>query len=175
MRQLVWVVGIVTLAACSIVPPISAQGMKAQASAAADLLTPGDLARLGAEQLAAAAKSPTGTASVTLATYPGHKTMLIARTKDGIAEVHANYADFLIVLEGEGTELVGGKVVEPKAQADGETRGLRVEGATSHPLRKGDVIHIPAGIPHQTLLARGQSMTVYAIKVATPDGFAAAK
>jgi mannose-6-phosphate isomerase-like protein (cupin superfamily) len=174
MRQLVWVVGIVTLAACSILPSTSAQGKKVKARAA-DLLTPADFARLGAEQLAAAAKSSSGTASVTLTTYPGHKTMLIARTKDGVAEVHANYADFLIVLEGEGTELVGGTVVDPKPQADGETRGLRVEGATSHPLRKGDVIHIPAGIPHQTLLAPGQSMTVYAIKVATPNVHAAAK
>jgi mannose-6-phosphate isomerase-like protein (cupin superfamily) len=174
MRQLVWVVGIIALAACSIVSPASAQGTKVKARVA-DLLTPSDFARLGAEQLAAAAKSPSGTASVTLATYPGHKTMLIARTKDGVAEVHANYADFLIVLEGEGTELVGGTVVDPKPQPDGETRGLRVEGATSHRLRKGDVIHIPAGIPHQTLLAPGQSMTVYAIKVATPDGHAAAK
>jgi len=174
MRQLIWVVGIVTLAACSIVPSASAQGTTVKARSA-DLLTPSDFSRLGAEQLAAAEKSSSGISSVTLANYPGHKTMLIARTKDGIAEVHANYADFLIVLEGEGTELVGGKVVEPKAQADGETRGLRVEGATSHPLRKGDVIHIPAGIPHQTLLARGQSMTVYAIKVATPNGLAAAK
>jgi mannose-6-phosphate isomerase-like protein (cupin superfamily) len=155
--------------------PASAQETKVQANAAADLLTPGDLARLGAEQLSTAAKSPTGTAAVTLATYPGHKTMLIARTKDGVAEVHANYADFLIVLEGEGTELVGGTVVEPKAEPDGETRGLRVEGAASHPLRKGDVIHIPAGVPHQTLLTSGQSMTVYAIKVATPHGHTAAR
>jgi len=145
------------------------QGTKTQAGAGvADVLTPGDFAKLGAEQLAVAAKNPNGTATLTLATYPGHRTMLIARVKSGIAEVHANDSDFLMVLDGEGTELVGGTVVQPKDEGNGETRGLRVEGAASHILRKGDVIHIPVGVPHQTLLAPGHSMTVFAIKVAKP-------
>lgn len=169
MRSLVRIVGVVALSGCALAPMAWAQGTKVQAGAGvADVLTPGDFAKLGAEQLAIAAKNPNGTASVTLATYPGHRTMLIARVKSGVAEVHANDSDFLMVLEGEGTQLIGGTVVEPKDEGNGETRGLRLEGAASHILRKGDVIHIPVGVPHQTLLAPGHSMTVFAIKVANP-------
>lgn len=171
MRLLVWVAGVVTLTGCALAPMARAQGTKIQAGAAmADLLTPSDFAKLSAEQLAVAAKSPNGLAIMPLATYPGHHTMLVARVKDGAAEVHANYADFLVVIDGEGTELIGGTVVEPKEQGDGETRGLRLEGAASHILRKGDVIHIPVGVPHQALVAPGKTMTAFVIKVAKVAG-----
>jgi mannose-6-phosphate isomerase-like protein (cupin superfamily) len=95
--------------------------------------------------------------------------MISARSKSGGAEVHAHFSDFLIVVDGEGTELTGGTVVEPKEGADGETRGLRLEGATSHALHKGDVIHIPAGTPHQAIEAPGQTLTLFVIKVETPS------
>ncbi|MEO8737237.1 MAG: hypothetical protein ABI380_11940 [Edaphobacter sp.] len=139
----------------------TSQGMQTQAS----VLTSREIAKQGADQLAAAKKSPTGLSTVTLATYPGHHTMLIARSKSGVAEVHANYSDFLIVVDGGGTELTGGTVVNPEEQPDGETRGLRVDGATAHILHKGDVIHIPAGMPHQAIQAPGQTITLFVIKV----------
>ena len=134
----------------------------------ADLLMSSDLAMSGADQLAKAKDSPSGSAGATLAKYPGHYTMITARTKSGGAEVHAHYSDFLIVVDGEGTELTGGTVVEPKEGPDGETRGLRLEGATSHPLHKGDIIHITAGTPHQAIEAPGQTLTLFVIKVEKP-------
>jgi mannose-6-phosphate isomerase-like protein (cupin superfamily) len=155
-----------------------AQSPQAQAAAATvDLLTSSDLAAQGLAQLAKAKQSENGSVSITLAKYPGHYTMISARTKSGGAEVHAHFSDFLIVVDGEGTELTGGTVVEPKEGADGETRGLRLEGATSHALHKGDVIHIPAGTPHQAIEAPGQTLTLFVIKVATPatEASAAAK
>jgi mannose-6-phosphate isomerase-like protein (cupin superfamily) len=133
-----------------------------------DLLTSSDLAAQGLAQLAKARQSQNGSVSITLAKYPGHYTMISARTKSGGAEVHAHFSDFLIVVDGEGTELTGGTVVEPKEGADGETRGLRLEGATSHTLHKGDVIHIPAGTPHQAIEVPGQTLTLFVIKVEKP-------
>ena len=134
----------------------------------ADLLTSGDFAALGLTQLAKAKQSESGSAALTLEKYPGHYTMITARTKSGGAEVHAHFSDFLIVVNGEGTELIGGTVVDPKEVADGETRGLRLEGATPHALRKGDVIHIAAGTPHQAIEAPGQTITIFVIKVEKP-------
>jgi len=32
-------------------------------------------------------------------------------------------------------------------------------------LHKGDVLHIPAGTPHQAIEAPGQSITIFVIKV----------
>ena len=111
------------------------------------------------------ARASNGSAGITLANYKGHYTMLTARTASGGGELHAHYSDFLIVLEGEGTEMTGGTMVDPKEGANGETRGKTLEGATPHVLHKGDVIHIPAGTPHQAIEAPGQSIIIYVIKV----------
>ena len=114
------------------------------------------------------AKSGSGSAGITLSRYPGHYTMLTARSISGGAEVHSHFADFLIVVDGEGTEMTGGTVVDPKNNPNGEIRGTRLEGATPHVLHKGDVIHIPAGTPHQAIEAPGQTITIFVIKVEEP-------
>jgi quercetin dioxygenase-like cupin family protein len=114
------------------------------------------------------ARAGSGSAGITLANYRGHYTMLTARTASGGGELHAHYSDFLIVLEGEGTEMTGGTMVDPKQGPNGETRGKTLEGATPHLLHKGDVIHIPSGTPHQAIEAPGQSIIIYVIKVEAP-------
>ncbi len=129
-------------------------------------------------ELLAKAKAGSGSAGVTLAQYNGHYTMLTARTASGGGEIHKHFADFLIVVDGEGTELTGGTMVDPKEGANGEVRGTRLDGATPHVLHKGDVIHIPPGTPHQAIEAPGQSITIYVIKVeapATAEGSATAQ
>ena len=103
------------------------------------------------EQLLAKARAGDGSAAITLAAYADHYTMLTARTRSGGAEVHQHYADFLFVLAGEGTELTGGTLQNPKTLPDGEVRGIGLDNATPHLLHKGDVIHIPAGTPHQAI------------------------
>ena len=121
------------------------------------------------EGLLAKARSGSGSAGITLANYNGHYTMLTARTKSGGGELHQHYADFLFVIAGEGTELTGGTLLSPKNLPDGEVRGTALEGATPHPLHKGDVIHIPAGTPHQAIEAPGQTITIYVVKVREPE------
>ena len=122
------------------------------------------LAQQGKELLEKA-KAGNGSAGITLANYNGHYTMLTARTQSGGGEQHKHFADFLFVIDGEGTELTGGTLVDAKEGPNGEVRGTRLEGATPHVLHKGDVIHIPAGTPHQAIEAPGQSITIYVIKV----------
>lgn len=127
-----------------------------------------DLATKGSDLLARA-RAGEGSAATTLSTYNGHYTMLTARTRSGGGELHQHFADFLFVLAGEGTELTGGTLQNPKTLPDGEVRGTGLEGATSHPLHKGDVIHIPAGTPHQAIEAPGQTITIYVVKVREPE------
>ena len=114
------------------------------------------------------AKQGSGSAGITLSRYNGHYTMLTARTASGGAELHQHYADFLIVVDGQGTEMTGGTIVDPKTNPGGEIRGKTLEGATPHILHKGDVIHIPAGTPHQAIEGPGQSIIIYVIKVEEP-------
>jgi mannose-6-phosphate isomerase-like protein (cupin superfamily) len=121
------------------------------------------------EQLLAKARAGNGSTAITLANYKGHYTMLTARTKSGGGELHQHYADFLFVIAGEGTELTGGTMLNPKDLPDGEVRGTGLDGATPHILHKGDVIHIPAGTPHQAIEAPGQTITIYVIKVREPE------
>jgi quercetin dioxygenase-like cupin family protein len=52
------------------------------------------------------------------------------------------------VIDGKGTFVTGGKVVDGKVTAPGETRGTSINGGQVHQLSKGDVITIPAGTPH---------------------------
>ena len=168
-RRMLCVVAMCVTTCVAMTPASWSQRPETQPTpATVDLLTPGDVATLGAAQLAKAKESANGSAGVTLAKYPGHYTMITARSKSGGAEVHAHFSDFLIVVDGEGTELTGGTVVDPKEGADGETRGLRLEGATPHALHKGDVIHITAGTPHQAIEAPGQTITIFVIKVEKP-------
>jgi mannose-6-phosphate isomerase-like protein (cupin superfamily) len=162
----------------AVTPGATTPGATTQAQiGVVDLLTPKDVVAQGAEQLEKAKASASGSSGVTLAKYPGHYTMITARAKSGGAEVHANFSDFLIVVDGEGTELTGGTVVDPKEGENGEIRGVRLEGATAHSLHKGDILHITAGTPHQAIEAPGQTVTIFVIKVQKPavEGNVAAK
>jgi mannose-6-phosphate isomerase-like protein (cupin superfamily) len=116
--------------------------------------------------LATAQKTPEGVAEATLDKYPGHITRLTVRAKSGGGEMHADWNDIFFVVDGEATEVTGGTIVNPKVISPGETRGTKVEGGTPTRMRKGDLIHIAPGTPHQIVLAPGTSFTYYLIKIA---------
>ena len=44
--------------------------------------------------------------------------------------------------------VIGGKAVDPRNLSPTEIRGASIEGGETHPLKKGDVLIIPAGTPH---------------------------
>jgi mannose-6-phosphate isomerase-like protein (cupin superfamily) len=110
------------------------------------------------------ARATTGSITKPLAQYHGHGAILNARTRSGGAEQHATFSDLFIVLAGEGTELTGGTIIDPKPNGN-ETRGARLEGATAHKLQAGDILHIAAGTPHQALEDPGQGIVLLVIKI----------
>jgi mannose-6-phosphate isomerase-like protein (cupin superfamily) len=65
------------------------------------------------------------------------------------SEMHDNTNHVFIIMDGEAEFVTGGKIVDPKVTAIGQTRGTGIEGGVSHHLTKGDVITIPAKTPHQ--------------------------
>jgi len=111
------------------------------------------------------AKHGDGSASEMLKEYPQHFTMLSFRSRDGEAEVHEHHADLFYVLDGHATLVTGGTVAGARAIGPGETRGDAVEGGTLLELRAGDVAHVPAGVPHQMLVASEKTMTCFVMKV----------
>ena len=70
------------------------------------------------------------------------------REKPGMAEVHAKDADVIHVLDGKATFVTGGSVVDPKTTAIDEVRGAAIEGGETREIAKGDVVIVPAGVPH---------------------------
>ena len=70
------------------------------------------------------------------------------REQPGMAEIHTKDADIVYVLDGTASLVTGGTPVHAKPTAPDELRGERIEGGETRQLAKGDVIIIPAGVPH---------------------------
>jgi mannose-6-phosphate isomerase-like protein (cupin superfamily) len=118
-------------------------------------------------QLAAlvqAAKA-SGSSGAILGDYKSHAIKLSVRTASGGAEVHAHYDDIFFVTEGAAKLVTGGSVVHAKTDNDGETKGSSIQNGTSRIIAKGDVIHIPAGVPHQLIIAPGSIYGSIVIKI----------
>lgn len=117
------------------------------------------------DQLRVEAKSGDGSASIKLETHPHDFTMLALRLKTGNGEVHEHWADYFYVVRGHARLLTGGTLAGSRPASDGELRGSSVEGGTETDLSPGDFVHIPAGVPHQLLIANGEEFVYYVIKV----------
>ncbi|MGA7712041.1 MAG: cupin domain-containing protein [Rhizomicrobium sp.] len=132
-------------------------------AAPADHYSVGDLVK-AMDALKAKAVA-TGAASDTLAKYSNHYTMLAYRTKDGTAEAHTQYADLFYIVHGKATLLTEGTLEGSHEESPGELRGSAVIGGKRTDLNEGDVVHIPAGTPHQILVAPGDELLYFVVKV----------
>lgn len=86
------------------------------------------------------------------------------RDKNGQAEIHAGWGDHLFVQSGEATLVTGGAVPDAKLVAPGEQRGSAIKGGNSVPMRPGDYFFVPAGTPHQMIVAPGKRIQFIAFK-----------
>jgi mannose-6-phosphate isomerase-like protein (cupin superfamily) len=111
----------------------------------------------------------TGSASETLQRYANHFTMLAYRTKNGSAEIHRQFADMFYIVRGRATLVTGGTLAGAKEESPGELRGTAVEGGALTALGPGDVVNIPAGTPHQLLVAAGDEFLYFVVKVKESD------
>jgi mannose-6-phosphate isomerase-like protein (cupin superfamily) len=118
-------------------------------------------------QLAALVQSAkvSGSSGATLGDYGSHAIKLSVRTGSGGAEMHAHYADIFFVTDGKAELITGGSVVNAKTDSQGETTGSSIQNGKSVIIAKGDVVHIPAGVPHQLILAPGSVYSSVVIKV----------
>jgi len=95
-----------------------------------------------------------------VANWGNHGLLAIRREGDGEAEIHETQVDVIFVKSGEGTLIIGGTMVEPRTTAPGEIRAKSIKGGVSKKMAAGDVIHIPAKIPHQMLVPKSLSFEV---------------
>src|SRR5688572_31827692 len=96
----------------------------------------------------------------------GNRTFMVAhREGSGLAEVHDTQADIMVISRGEVTMVYGGRIVDGKTTAPGETRGPSITGGTEVKLGPGDILHIPAKVAHQMKLTPGARVTYFVTKV----------
>lgn len=103
-----------------------------------------------------------------LANRGAYTVLALRRTRVGEAEVHAEWDDVMMIQEGSATLLSGGVVSGARESAPGEFRGGTITGGTRRALAPGDVVMVPAGVPHQVLVATGGSIVYLIVKVQRP-------
>jgi uncharacterized RmlC-like cupin family protein len=86
------------------------------------------------------------------------------REAPGQAEVHARDTDVIYVIGGTAVIVTGGAVVDGSLVAPEELRGTAIRGGTARPLRAGDVLVVPRGVPHQ-FTEVAAPFTYYVVKV----------
>jgi hypothetical protein len=108
---------------------------------------------------------PDHSARETLADYGDHRFRLLYRDADGVPEQHDTIVDVVMVQSGEGTLLLGGRMINPRASSgSGEYLGTGIEGGERHALAAGDIVHIPAKIPHSFLVPAAKHITYVLVK-----------
>lgn len=83
---------------------------------------------------------------------------------DAAAELHDASDDVYYVLEGAAMLTLGGKLDAPREAQPGEWRSAHIVGGQSFEVKKGDLIIVPRGTPHQRSTA-GKDFTMILIKV----------
>jgi mannose-6-phosphate isomerase-like protein (cupin superfamily) len=116
----------------------------------------------------AAAMGVQKAATERLGNFGNHYFMAAYREADGEAEIHETQTDIFIVQAGEATLVVGGQIEGGKTTAPGEIRGTSIKNGQAARLGPGDIVHIPAKTPHQTLVKPGQKITYLVVKIAAP-------
>lgn len=89
----------------------------------------------------------------------------VLRTATAQAELHQTQADVFVVESGEGTLVVGGKMTDEKTTAPNEVRGSAITGGTERKLAVGDMVAIPAKVPHQVKVDAGKQICYFVVKV----------
>jgi mannose-6-phosphate isomerase-like protein (cupin superfamily) len=75
-----------------------------------------------------------------------HRINIVRRTRAAGAVAHDGFAELHHIVEGSGTLVTGGTILRP---ASGSGTGIAtIQNGVSRRVNKGDVILIPAGLPH---------------------------
>jgi len=100
----------------------------------------------------------------TLVTQPDLNVQGAHREAPGQVELHEKETDIFYITDGEATIVTGGTMVGGKQKGPGQMLGTDIQGGETHQVSKGDVMVIPAGIPHW-FKEVPKSVSYYVVKV----------
>ncbi len=149
---------ITLLLGMAIVPALGAQAAKL--AKAATVITPAQLHHT-ADSLPRGASR-----TAQLGGGSGYTYALTQRDSSGGVERHADWTDMFVVQSGKARILTGGTIDGGKEASPGEWRGGTIAGGTTRAIAPGDVVIVPAGTPHQMILAPGTRIAYLAFKIA---------
>lgn len=92
---------------------------------------------------------------------------LAHREKSGEVESHETRAIVMIVRSGEATLIVGNNIVNARRTSPTEVRGTSIRDGIERKVSAGDIINMPAGLPHQFILKPGKQLTYIDVVVST--------
>jgi mannose-6-phosphate isomerase-like protein (cupin superfamily) len=84
------------------------------------------------------------------------------------AAVHEKDAELMVVLEGTGNIVTGGKLVEEKRNNANNLGGSSITGGNSQAVAKGDMLIVPANVAHQVIPTGGAPIVLMTLHVAYP-------
>lgn len=122
------------------------------------------LKTLGQTLNSEAASDPHHFAVKQLADFPNEAFLLVHREADGQVEWHETQIDIFFVQSGSATLLVGGGYLNGETVAPHEKRNGTIQGGARQKLSPGDIVRIPARVPHQILLDGAQEFTYFVVK-----------
>jgi mannose-6-phosphate isomerase-like protein (cupin superfamily) len=127
--------------------------------------SPAPLQRATQALAADAATDPHHFAVKQLSDFPNEAFLLVHREADGQPEWHETQADVFFVQSGSATLVVGGTYLNGETVAPHEKRNGTIQGGTRRKLSAGDIVRIPARVPHQLVLDGAHEFTYFVIKV----------
>jgi mannose-6-phosphate isomerase-like protein (cupin superfamily) len=84
------------------------------------------------------------------------------------AAVHTEDAELMVVLQGTGNIITGGKLVDEKQVNAYNMSGPSIAGGQDHNVVKGDMILIPPNTPHQVMPSGGAPIVLMTMHVPYP-------
>jgi mannose-6-phosphate isomerase-like protein (cupin superfamily) len=86
------------------------------------------------------------------------------KRENDLNEVHDGSDDIYYVLDGKATLVLGGSLVDPSEISPGEWRSKTATGGQTVTVKKGDLVVVPRGTPHQRTVT-GSDFSMILIKV----------
>jgi mannose-6-phosphate isomerase-like protein (cupin superfamily) len=84
------------------------------------------------------------------------------------AALHEKDAELMVVLEGTGNIVTGGKLVDEKRVNANNLSGPSISGGNSQAVVKGDMLIVPANTPHQVIPSGGAPIVLMTMHVPFP-------
>src|SRR5213593_3987929 len=145
--------------------PFLAVRSQAPAPAGFEHWTAADLRTLDKTLAAKSASDSHHAAAQVISDYPNDLYMAAHREADGVPELHETQADVFFVQSGTATLVVGGTLLNGETVAPHEKRNGTIQGGFRRKLVAGDVVRIPARMPHQLLLDGAHQFNYLVVKV----------